>query len=352
MTRTDPNNRRDEVLAAIREHFERTGEVLGTGLAVSKYHLPEAIWKGDVWPRWGDAIREAGLPPNAMTVRLDDDAMLKRLAELVRELGRMPAPADIRHRSRSEPEFPSPDAFKDHFGLMGEIKRALAVWARSRPDWQDVAAVAEAAANAHCSTPRRLVDRPPDLEADMGPLSDSFVPAVIGSLSQLARGDASLVSLHVDAKRLQVEFENRVGVAFRLLGFDVEPLGQGKGRVPDGRAACLGDSPPWVVIYDAKSRKDGYRLGTDDRTFKEYVQHEVAQQSRSGRQVYLVVVSSTFDVRDIGPAERLVMDTHVKALAFVEAAALVRAVDERLRDPATFDARRRKTLFARTAIVK
>jgi hypothetical protein len=54
-----------------------------------------------------------------------------------------------------------------------------------------------------------------------------------------------------------------------MLGYETKLLGQGQGRVPDGRA--LAHDENYAILWDAKIRGDSYSLGTDDRTIREYI---------------------------------------------------------------------------------
>jgi len=78
-----------------RERFEHD-----TGIRVSD-------WYPHLWIRWGDALAEAGLAPNKLSTKFDQDDILDGYAEFVRELGRIPLHAELRIRARADPKFPS-----------------------------------------------------------------------------------------------------------------------------------------------------------------------------------------------------------------------------------------------------
>jgi hypothetical protein len=174
---------------------------------------------------------------------------------------------------------------------------------------------------------------------------------VVAPLEALSRGDAGIVDA---CKRLgrdeNSEFERRVAVAFEILGLTVEPMGQGYGRVADGIARC--NSGGWAVIYDAKLRRDRYRLLTEDRKFREYIEtHVPALRSAGLQRCYFAIVSSQFSESDVERAHELVRLCDIKSLVFVEASALAAMVENRVRDAASFDLDNIERLFTRTRII-
>src|SRR5579872_5799970 len=46
--------------------------------------LSHAVWHGQIWARWSDAVREAGLTPNDKQDKLEDDDLLAAFAEAAR----------------------------------------------------------------------------------------------------------------------------------------------------------------------------------------------------------------------------------------------------------------------------
>jgi hypothetical protein len=68
-------------------------------------------WYGKYWTKWSDALREAGLAPNQLTVAIPEEELLVHLASLTRELGHVPIEADLRMKARAVPSFPSHATF-------------------------------------------------------------------------------------------------------------------------------------------------------------------------------------------------------------------------------------------------
>ena len=165
-------------------------------------------------------------------------------------------------------------------------------------------------------------------------LPESFVPPIVGILAEMAYHRPGLDdAAKASGTSLAKAFEKSVHAAFTLLGYETKLLGQGQGRVPDGLA--IDHDGAYAILWDAKIRADGYSMGTDDRVIREYVtsQSRDLKKKRSLRNIYYVIVSSTFadDFDDL--VRGLKMETHISEVCLVEAEALVSMVETKLRDP-------------------
>ncbi|MGH7140356.1 MAG: hypothetical protein ACREHD_31860, partial [Pirellulales bacterium] len=155
------------------------------------------------------------------------------------------------------------------------------------------------------------------------PIDQRFphLPAALGDLAQLACGWSRGGSTPVSTL-----FERRCAEAFRALGFEVQELGQGCGRVAD----CLAVAPQerFAVIIDAKVRRRGYALGTDDRQFCEYAIRHTRELTLSGiERVYFAVVGHGFRPDDLDKLAGFMAGTPIRSVVFIEAEALMRLVD-------------------------
>jgi hypothetical protein len=98
---------RDQVLLEIRRTAAENGGIpLGRGRFERVTGLSEYTWT-KYWPRWSEALKEAGFEPNQFNSRRADDDLLQRLADLVRELGHFPVTREIRVRVSRDPSFPN-----------------------------------------------------------------------------------------------------------------------------------------------------------------------------------------------------------------------------------------------------
>jgi hypothetical protein len=185
------------------------------------------------------------------------------------------------------------------------------------------------------STEKKKTSEPPTTEKKIAAveLPDSYIPPVVGILPRLAVNDAELAKLCVSmGSSIEVVFEKRIDVLFKMLGYETEALGHGHGRVPDGVAICR--EFHYAIGYDAKVRQLPYTMGTDERAIREYIYGLSERLKKSGiKQVYFMVISSSFSGDHDDVIRSLKMDTDVREVLLVEAGALVALLEAKLRDP-------------------
>lgn len=133
---------KQHILDEIRRTAKENGGVaLGRQRFLAETGIRASDWSGRFWVRWSDAIREAGYEPNMKQGALEDDYLLEKLAELVRELGHYPVNAELKMKAREKPGFPSHATFSEHFGRRAQIVSALVDWCDLHPGWEDVRAI-------------------------------------------------------------------------------------------------------------------------------------------------------------------------------------------------------------------
>jgi hypothetical protein len=181
---------------------------------------------------------------------------------------------------------------------------------------------------------------PPPLKADVNlsatagedRLPEGYVPPIVAVLPAMARHEEWLVeAAEHSGTSLERAFEKHIDAAFTILGYETKLLGHGQGRVPDGRALARDDN--YAILWDAKVRKDPYSLGTDDRTIREYITTQSRELSRRYRNIYFVIVSSSFADDFDDAIASIKMETEVREVILLEAEALVLIVEARLRAP-------------------
>lgn len=169
-------------------------------------------------------------------------------------------------------------------------------------------------------------------------MPDSYVPPVIAVLPLIAQNAPGLDALATAAgTSLERAFEKGVNAAFKMLGYETKLLGQGSGRAPDGVA--LDHDNLYAIVWDAKIRKSGYTMGTDDRPIREYIntQNSDLRRRRRLRKIYYVLVSSGFAHEFDDEIASIKMETEVSEVCLMEADALVAIVDAKLREPSEVD---------------
>ena len=164
-------------------------------------------------------------------------------------------------------------------------------------------------------------------------LPDSYIPPIVAILPRLAANDPELANIcQAMGSSIEKVFENRIDVIFKMLGYETEALGQGHGRVPDGVAICR--EFHYAIVYDAKVRQQPYTMGTDERAIREYINGILDRLRRQGiRQVYFMIISSSFNADHDDVIRGIKMDTEVREILLVEAGALVSLLEAKLRNP-------------------
>jgi hypothetical protein len=344
----DSGAQRTDLLTKFRQMAEREGAVPGLREFLKETGAKKHLWDGEVWASWRAFVTEAGFTPNELTRAAPDDALLHPLAELTREHGRYPSVRELKFgRASGRHKMPTEKAYRTRFKNQAGAIAALRAWVAGRPGYEDVRDILDLQPEGARPSP---VAR--STEAASGcVLSDGFVPPVVDCIAALAAGDPSIVAQCAErGADPNVEFERRVGTAMSLLGFDVSRLGQGAGRAADGIARCR--PMRFAVVYDAKVRRGGFSMGTEDRKFREYVEQHGRELEQEGIEtLYFAVVSSSFTSRDLTPAQALVHQTKAKAVVLVEAEALHAMVDLKLRTRVLAEWAALRDLFGMTRIV-
>ncbi|MBI1869096.1 MAG: GIY-YIG nuclease family protein [Methylocystis sp.] len=108
-----------------------------TETKIKQYH-----WQ-KYWPRWSDALREAGFSPNQFTQPMDEMSLIETLVEFIREVGCFPTDPQHRVKSHSTPNFPSPQTFGKLGSRNQRIARVLE-YCRARDGFEDIVKICEA----------------------------------------------------------------------------------------------------------------------------------------------------------------------------------------------------------------
>lgn len=324
------SERKAVLVSQVRALADRLGRVPGIREFLKESGAKKHLWDGSLWPSWNAFLDEAGLATNALTQAFADDEMLLRLAQLTREHGRFPTVRELKYARVKDATIPAEKTYRNRFRTQGEMVSRLRTWVAGREEWRDVEPLL-ASASTDESTAETSTRAAPSPSTTAHPLlSDSFIPPVIYALPEIASGQPEVVA-ECRARGLDpnVEFERRVAISFQLLGLEVDRLGQGAGRVADGVAKSrIGR---WGLIFDAKLRRGGFTIGTEDRKFREYIErHGKALADDGIDNVYFGVVSSAFSEKDLERAQELVHATTAKACVLIEARALRSLVELRL----------------------
>jgi len=285
--------------------------------------ITDADWRY-YWPRPSDFVQEAGFPPNKFKTRYPDADVFGDYARVRLHLKKLPTKGELQIATRELGT--RTHRVYDRFGGISEFVKRFRDWLNigpeefrgilSYPGWERTGPVT-----------------PPLAAAALLPVRP-FLPAGLQHLDILARGELP-VGESSDLS-INIQFERKCADAFQALGFEVTLLGQGKGRAPDALATARRYG--YGVVIDAKVRKDGYKLGTDGRTFREYVVDCARRLRDEGvEKVYLAVIASRFRESDHSQLASYLADSSIRGITFFSATALMRIVEESIRGRATFD---------------
>ena len=126
------------ILAEIqRTALENGGVALGQNRFSSETGIAEHEWRGRYWRQWGDALMEAGVPPNRKAEAYEKDFLLLRLVELTRNLGKFPTSADVLREKRTNQTFPTAKAPR-RLGSLPERVALVRAYVTSRTEHADV----------------------------------------------------------------------------------------------------------------------------------------------------------------------------------------------------------------------
>jgi hypothetical protein len=212
---------KQSILDAIR----RTAQILGHPPSRPEFKANTGISDYQVlthFPNWREAVRAAGLQPDATNLKLNDNQLLEDWGKLVRKLRQIPT----RDLYRREGNY-SPGSFEKHLGPWSTIPAKFHEFAGDKPEWADVIAllpvvslkpaaeVIPSATNLPSETSGQIVTRPRHAKLD----------------------DRSTYGNPIDFRGLRHEPVNEQGVVF-LFGMVAKELGYMVEAVQTGYPDC------------------------------------------------------------------------------------------------------------------
>lgn len=307
----------------ILERFRACTRKLGRTPGRDVFTKITGITAGQVdyyWPRHSDLVREAGVEPNVFNPAAPENEIFEHYGRICLHLKKIPTSGELRIAAR-ELGTRNPKTFYSRFGSFAELDKRFRAWLEQSP-----AEFRPILGYDGWRSQSRAAEVTPSVSADAA--LRPFLPACLLHLEQLASGVNPAPDL---IENVAHEFERRSGDAFRCLGFDVQQLGQGRGRKADFLALARQDD--FAVICDAKARGEGYVLGTEDRKFLEYAVKHTRELHASGlRKVYLIVLGPAFRNSDLDKLTKYLADSPLRSVDLVTARALMRMVEDSIRD--------------------
>ena len=303
---------------SVREFCKKTG--------ISSYNLQKSF--GCNW--WSKLVIAAGDKPKTFaSKRRTNNELLKSWGEFVRKINRIPRQADW-HFFKFKP---TADTYGKRFGGLINIPKEFRKFAGRKHEWQDII---------------RMLDKekPEETEEKLKYLFKkdtlvnykNFIPNILNDFEILSRSESD-------------GFESGVAFAYQFLGFDVVKLGinNGRKRDPDGIAYNKGG---YAIIYDAKSRKTGYNIKTDDRRIIEYINKYRDKITREGcSKIYFQIISSKFNGRPLGAVKNIKKETQVQ-LTLIKASDLLRILSKKIEQPLGFSLSKFEELLLENGVIE
>jgi hypothetical protein len=113
---------RDVILAEIKRLGNQDGKAPGQTRFASETGIKRHQWLGKYWPKWGDALLEAGFQPNVLRERTDLNLVMPSIAGIVLRLGRFPTQAEMQIAWQGKEDVPQ---IKSVFARLRSKKRLV-----------------------------------------------------------------------------------------------------------------------------------------------------------------------------------------------------------------------------------
>lgn len=276
-------------------------------------------WKfGNIFRYYSDLVKECGdTPKNFFSEKSDLNQIFIEFGKLARKLGKIPSGADWSFEKLS----PTTQNIKViHNIKWSEMPYKFFEFASGKEEWKDIVALIP---NRFDDKPNIKINETIKIE-NFDPELLKFIPPVVQNLIELSGNESHAL-----------DFEKKVNLVFQMLGFEVSEYGQGTGRKPDGIAKD--NQNRYAILIDAKSRKDSYKMGTEDRKFIEYIKTFSDSLIKSGfSKRYFIIVSSKFDSLPKKAIENIKLETQVP-VTFITAKLLLKVLANKIKEPRLFD---------------
>jgi len=99
-------SRKQQIINEIKRTANlNNGVPLGVGRFFQETGIKVTDWRGKIWIRWSDAVRDAGLKPNQLNQAYHEVQLIEQFIPFIRELGHFPVAAEIRLKGRQDKSF-------------------------------------------------------------------------------------------------------------------------------------------------------------------------------------------------------------------------------------------------------
>lgn len=157
--------KKEHILSEIkRTAAENAGEPLGIGRFEEATGIRKQDWYGIFWAKWTDAQVEAGCKPNQFGIpALDEEWMIDKIAEYVRELGHIPTRPELKLRKRDQSDFPNTVTIQRRLGNKAGMVTRILNHCGACEGWTDVVHICQSflgSLTVNNQTDTALLDEP------------------------------------------------------------------------------------------------------------------------------------------------------------------------------------------------
>ena len=122
-----------------RTAIDNGGKALGEILFYKKTGISRKNWYPDIFESWGEALIEAGFKPNQFGLpKLDDEHILKKIIDLIREKKDYPSKTKFIKKHKSDSEFPSRTTIRSHFGNKPQVIKKILDFCKTNDGYEDI----------------------------------------------------------------------------------------------------------------------------------------------------------------------------------------------------------------------
>jgi len=116
---------KEDIIKEIRRTAKENGGVpLGRDRFIKETGITE--WEfNKYWPKYSNALKEAGLEPNTLQTAFNDEYVFDKYISLIREIGKIPVRGDLRVKRRNDSNFPNDGVFGRFGGKNQLIQKVL-----------------------------------------------------------------------------------------------------------------------------------------------------------------------------------------------------------------------------------
>ena len=133
---------KERILAEIRRAAaENGGQPLGVKRFSKETGITEYTWH-EHWPRFSEALEEAGFAPNQLTTAYSDEMMIDKLVGLMRVYKRIPTASELRIARKTDPLLPSSSTY-DHFGTKSQKAKKILDHIQDKQGYDDIEIICE-----------------------------------------------------------------------------------------------------------------------------------------------------------------------------------------------------------------